>query len=402
MTADSEAGPLAGVRVIEWGTNFSVPLASMTLADQGADVIKVEAPSGDTTRHSTAHREGVRGMAASFVVANRNKRSIVLNMKVPEAVDAFKAMLKTADVFVQNFRPGVMQRFGLAYEDLKKIKPDLIAVSVTGFGDHGPYAKQRVWDSIIQAVSGLMALQADAITGMPSTMRGAVADKVTALVVSQAITAALYHRAKTGKGQHVEIDMLRAVLGFSWTAMLNELWLGAGVKKGVDFKDLRQVYRAGDGNHLCCSIPISNTEWLALTAALDRQDLTEEPRYAETFDRLRLSEEISQQLAPIFLTRSAAQWLEVLRAHDVTCAPVNTASELHLDPQIIAQGLLVESVHPHAGPYRHAAHPANFHGTPTSNRHHPPMLGEHSDQILQEVGYAPDQVAALLASGAVA
>ncbi|MFA7586194.1 MAG: CoA transferase, partial [Novosphingobium sp.] len=157
----SATGPLAGITIVEWGTNFAAPLATMTLGDQGASVIKIEAPGGDSTRHATAHRTGMTGYAASFIVANRNKRSIALDMKKPAAVEVAKTIIAKADVFVENFRPGVVDRLGLGYDAIRAIRPDIIYVSVSGFGDHGPYSGQRVFDPVVQAVSGMMASQAD-------------------------------------------------------------------------------------------------------------------------------------------------------------------------------------------------------------------------------------------------
>lgn len=263
-------GPMSGVRIIEWGNNYTVPLAAMGLADQGADVIKVESPAGDGTRHTTAHRKGVKGLAASFVTANRNKRSIILDMKQPGAVDAFKALVKNADVVMQNFRPGVVDAYDLGYEGLKKIKPDIIFVSVSGYGTQGPYAKQRAWDPVVQATAGMMSSQSDPETNEPGQIRTSIVDKVTSLTVFQAVTAALYAHAKTGKGQHIEIDMLSAALAFSWTdAMFNHVWQGEGVQLGFDVRNLRLIYPTKDGRHIC-TIAISDPEWVALATGPHR------------------------------------------------------------------------------------------------------------------------------------
>jgi crotonobetainyl-CoA:carnitine CoA-transferase CaiB-like acyl-CoA transferase len=339
-------------------------------------------------------------MAASFVVANRNKRSIVLDMKRPGAVDVARRLITAADVFVQNFRPGVVDRFGLGYADIKALKPDAIYVSVSGFGTHGPYSKQRVWDPVVQAVSGMMASQADLETGVPSQMRSSVADKVTALVVSQAITAALLHQARTGEGQHVEIDMLSAALAFNWTsAMLNSTWLGDGVKLGANLRELRLVYPTRDS--FICAIGISNDDWAALVRALGRPELVDDPRFRASFDRLKNSKEISEELGPIFKSKTSAEWLEILAACDAVFAPVNGPETIVDDPQVAAAGLVVEAQHPFAGPYRLTAHPARFGATPAQLRRHPPMLAQHSDEILREAGFASDEISSLRAAGAL-
>lgn len=396
----SATGPLAGIKVVEWGTNFAVPLATMALADQGASVIKIESPSGDSTRHATAHRNGIKGLSASFVVANRNKRSIALDMKKPGAVDVAKAAIAQADVFVQNFRPGVVDRLGLGYEALRAIKPDIIFVSVSGFGTTGPYSGQRVWDPVVQAVSGMMASQADPETGFPSQMRSSVADKVTALIVSQAITAALLHHARTGEGQLVEVDMLSAALSFNWTsAMLNQTWIGNDITLGANLRELRSVYPTKDG--YICAIGISNADWAALARALGRPELIADPRFLESFDRLKNSRAIWEELGPTFRTRNSAEWLQLLADCDAVFAPVNSPETIMDDPQVVASNLVIESEHPVAGRYRMTAHPSQFAKSPANSLNHPPLLGEHSDEILQELGLGANKIERLRAEGAV-
>ena len=404
MTEPSEkpsaTGPLSGIKIVEWGTNFAVPLATMTLADQGASVIKFESPGGDATRHATAHRNGVKGFSASFLVANRNKRSIALDMKKPGAVEIAKAVIAQADVFIQNFRPGVVDRLGLGYDALREIKPDIIYVSVSGFGTTGPYSGQRVWDPVVQAVSGMMASQADPETGFPSQMRSSVADKVTALVVSQAITAALLHHARTGEGQFVEVDMLSAALSFNWTsAMLNQTWIGDDVTLGANLRELRSVYPTKDG--YICAIGISNADWAALARALGRPELIADPRFLESFDRLKNSKAIWEELGPTFRTRNSAEWLKLLAECDAVFAPVNDPATIMDDPQVIASNLVIESEHPVAGPYRMTAHPCRFAKTPALSIEHPPLLGEHSEEILREIGCSSDQIDRLRAENAI-
>ena len=393
-------GPLAGITIVEWGTNFAAPLATMTLADQGASVIKIEAPGGDATRHATAHRNGVKGLSASFVVANRNKRSIALDMKKPEAIAVAMAIIARADVFVQNFRPGVVERLGLGYDAIRAIKPDIIYVSVSGFGATGPYRRQRVFDPVVQAVSGMMASQADPETGFPSQMRSSVADKVTALVVSQAITAALLHHARSGEGQEVEVDMLSAALSFNWTsAMLNQTWIGDDVTLGANLRELRSVYQTRDG--YICAMGISNADWAAMAQALGRPELVKDPRFLESFDRLKNSKAIWEELGPTFRTRPSAEWLKLLADCDAVFAPVNGPDTIMDDPQVLASNLVIESEHPVAGRYRMTAHPSRFGGTPATSLDHPPLLGEHSDQILEEIGLDADAIHHLRAAKAV-
>lgn len=217
-------GPLAGYRILEFGANFTGPFATMLLGDQGADVIKVESPQGDQIRYSTSARGGI---SAAFLSTNRNKRSVVLDLKKPAAIAAFRRLVKSCDVVVQNFRPGVVDRLGLGYDDLRKVRDDLIFVSVSGFGSDGPYSKQRVYDTVIQGVAGIAGTQRDPDTGVPCMVRSAIVDKVTALTVAQAITAGLLARERSGKGQHVRVDMLNAMLSFWWPdVMSNQTFIG--------------------------------------------------------------------------------------------------------------------------------------------------------------------------------
>ncbi|MFA7587120.1 MAG: CoA transferase, partial [Novosphingobium sp.] len=227
-----------------------------------------------------------------------------------------------------------------------------------------------------------------------------VADKVTALVVSQAITAALLHHARTGEGQQVEVDMLSAALAFNWTsAMLNQTWIGEDVTLGANLRELRSVYATRDG--CICAIGISNSDWAAMARALGRPELIEDPRFRETFDRLKNSREMWEELAPTFLTQPSSHWLKLLAQCDAVFAPVNGPETIMDDPQVVFGNLVREAEHPVAGRYRMTAHPAKFAGSPAASLDHPPLLGEHSDEILAEIGLGADEIQRLKADHAV-
>src|SRR5438552_132849 len=212
-------GPLAGIRVVDLTSNVAGPLATMILGDQGADIIKVEAPEGDSTRHG-ADRRG--GFTASFVNNNRNKRSIVLNLKEPAALAVVKRLAATADAFVQNYRPGVADRLGVGEAAIRAVKPDIVYVSSSGFGDVGPYALRPVYDPLIQGFTGLATVQAGSDEARPRMLRTILPDKLTAITGSQAITAALFARQRTGEGQHVQLSMLEAVLVLLWASDMSD------------------------------------------------------------------------------------------------------------------------------------------------------------------------------------
>jgi crotonobetainyl-CoA:carnitine CoA-transferase CaiB-like acyl-CoA transferase len=382
------AGPLAGYRILEFGANFTGPFATMLLGDQGADVIKVESPEGDQIRYSTSARGGI---SAAFISTNRNKRSVVLDMKKPAAIAAFRRLVKSCDVVVQNFRPGVVDRLGLGYDDLKKVRGDLIFVSVSGFGSDGPYSKQRVYDTVIQGVAGIAGTQRDPDTRIPCMVRSAIVDKVTALTVAQAITAALLARERSGKGQHVRVDMLNAMLSFWWPdVMSNQTFIGPGATAAGTIADARLIYKTRDDYVLAACM--SNAEWKGLVTAIGKPELADDPRFRTMPDRVAHLREQYEELKDGFLSRTTQEWLAILRELDAVCAPVNAPENLCDDPQIRGSGIIWQGEHPVAGTYRQPIHPIQFEQTPAEIRRHAPMLGEHTDEVLHELGFGTNEI----------
>jgi len=369
----------------------------MLLGDQGADVIKVESPQGDQIRYSTSARGGI---SAAFMSTNRNKRSVVLDMKKPEAVATFRRLAKSCDVVVQNFRPGVVDRLGLGYDDLRKVREDLIFVSVSGFGSNGPYSKQRVYDTVIQGVAGVAGTQRDPDTRVPSTVKSAIADKVTALIVAQAITAALLARERTGKGQHVRLDMLNAMLSFWWPdVMSNQTFIGAGATAAGTIADARLIYKTRDDYVLAACM--SNAEWQGLVTAIGRPELADDPRFRTMPDRVAHLHEQYDELKDGFLSKTTHEWLEILRDLDAVCAPVNTPENVCDDPQVSGSGIIWNGEHPVAGKYRQPIHPIQFEQTPAGIRRHAPVLGEHTDEVLHELGFERSEIDSLHEQGAI-
>jgi len=382
------AGPLDGFRVIDVTQMISGPLATMLLGDQGADVIKIEPPgTGDFVRSYGGKRAGLPPM---FATTNRNKRSIVLNLKTRRGLELLKRLVETADVFVQNFRPGTAERMGMGETHLRAVRGDLIYVSISGFGETGPYADQPVYDPIIQALSGLASIQSDE-TGRPRLVRTIVPDKLTALTAAQAITAALLARARTGRGQHVRLAMLDAMVAFLWPeGMARYTWVDAedDSRRPPRTRDL--IFQTTDG-YITCSA-MSDGDWQALTRALDRPAWRDDPRFSSVARRERFVDERLTLTAEVLQTRTSAEWLQRLRAEGVPCAPVLSREELLTDPQIAANALIVESTHPHAGRMRQTRPAAGFDQTPAVIRRPAPLLGEHTDQILRELGLAPADI----------
>jgi crotonobetainyl-CoA:carnitine CoA-transferase CaiB-like acyl-CoA transferase len=392
------AGPLAGYRIIDVTQMVSGPMATQILADQGADVIKIEPPgSGDLTRALGGTR---RGMAPTFAVLNRNKRSAVIDLKKPRGVELLKDLVRRADLFVQNFRPGAAERMGIGYDALRAVKPDLVYVSISGFGETGPYVHKRVYDPVIQALSGLAAIQAETETGRPRMMRLIVPDKVTALTAAQAMTAALLARERTGRGQHVRLAMLDAVVAFLWPE-----GMAAHTFIDSDGRVYRQaardlVFETRDG--YITAGAVSDAEWQGMARALEHPEWSDDARFNSPIGRIRHAEERLELTARAIADMTTAQALARLDAQQVPCAPINRRDDLLTDPQIRANGLIVEVEHPHAGRMREPRPAPRFEETPAELRTHAPLLGENTDAVLAELGLDAAQIAHLRASGVVA
>jgi crotonobetainyl-CoA:carnitine CoA-transferase CaiB-like acyl-CoA transferase len=383
--------PLTGIRIIDLTSMLSGPWATMILADQGADVIKVEEPrQGDHTRSYGNRRNG---FSASFLNLNRNKRSIGLDLKTSQGVEILKRLSQSADVLVQNFRPGVVERLGIDEGNIRKVAPEIVYVSINGFGEKGPYSHKPVYDPIVQAFSGLTMVQAGADDRRPRLIRTVLPDKLTAVTAAQAIAAALVGRLRTGKGQHVRLSMLDAVLAFLWASDMGaQTYVGEQVspRTAASFIDL--IYETANG--FMTVAVMTNKEWAALTSALERPEWLEDRRFSTPALR---DQNIDQRLAmtqDVLRTRSTEAWLQRLEAAGVPCAPVLTRDEVIAHPQIAASGILLESEHPTAGRLRQTRTAARFEAA-TIIRRGAPRLGEHSHEILTELGLAEETIEAL-------
>ena len=389
-------GPLHGYRVVDLSSMVSGPQATMLLADQGADVIKVENPQGGDHTRAAANRRG--GFSASFLNNNRNKRSIVLDLKTEVGADVLKRLISTADVFVQNFRTGVIDRMGFGEDAVRAIAPDIIYVSISGFGDQGPLATKPVYDPLIQSVSGLASIQGGSDQERPRLVRTIVPDKLSGVVAAQAITAALLARERTGKGQHVRLSMLDAIVAFLWGSdMGSQTFVGDELpqQEAASFIDL--IYQTAD-DYISAAVQ-TDREWTALTRALDHPEWLDDPRFKTPALRQKHINERLAMTQEVLLTRPAAEWLERLAAEGVPCAPVLTRTRMIQHPQVVTNGIVVETDHPGAGRLRQARPAARFSGTPTAIRRGGPALGEHTDEILAELGYSDTDITALRTEG---
>lgn len=390
------AGPFSDVRIVDLTTMISGPLCTMMLADQGADVIKVEPPRGDFARH-VATRRG--DFSASFVNNNRNKRALCLDLKKPGALPALEAVVASADVFIQNFRPGVAERMGIGEPAIRKIKPDIIYVSIAGFGDTGHYAQKPVFDPLIQAVSGLTSVQGGSDQQRPRLVRTIVPDKLTAIQTSQAISAALYARTRTDEGQHIRISMLDTVVFFLWSSdMGGHTFVGDELETETAQSYIDLIYQTRDG-YISVAV-VADKDWQGLSRAVNRPDFLEDPRFASAEVREINKDARTSLTQQALLHFGSDEIIAKLEREDVPCAPVLTRQQMIRHPQIEANQSLLHTEHPQAGELRQARQPARFSQTTIEHRHGAPLLGQHTCTVLTEAGLAADQIEALLASGA--
>jgi crotonobetainyl-CoA:carnitine CoA-transferase CaiB-like acyl-CoA transferase len=392
-------GALDGVKTIDMSAVIAGPMATQILGDQGAEVVKIENPGlGDMARYLGPQSNGVGAM---FAAANRNKRSIALNLKSTEGKAVFLDLIKTADVVVENYRPGAMERMGLTYETLRALNPGLIYVAMSGFGQAGPYSKRRVYDPVIQAVSGIADSQTDALTGEPRLIQSIVADKVAALTVAQTITAALFAKAKSGAGQYIEFNMLMAAIAFQWPdTMYNHVFLAEGVTHMPDFAKFYDIMKTLDG--FVTVIVISDDEFGDFARAVGKPELAKDPRFINVFLRLQHAEDLKAEMKAAMATFHTDEIVKRLEAEDVPHARILRREEVLTDPQVKFIEAIALTTHPKAGPMQEPRPVAEFSGTPSSIRRPAPGLGEHTDEILHELGKSDADIETLRKTGAVA
>ena len=390
------AGPLAGIRVVDLTSVISGPGAMGLLADQGADVIKVEPPQGDIMRH----RGDDENFTPGFVSVNRGKRSVVLDLKNPGAAPVLWKLIATADVFAQNFRPGAIERLGFDPDTVLARHPELVYLSISGVGRTGPYVKKRVYDPVVQALSGFADIQADPVSKRPRMIRTLIADKTTAVYASQAVLAALLARERSGKGQHVEVAMLDTMVTYIWPeAMAPFSKIGAeDMDAASTLHDM--IFPTADGYITLGAV--SDKEWFALCHAIQCPHLIDDPRFLtaglRNKNRQERMEEIEAALGPF----RTAEIIATLEAADVPCAPVLSRWEMLSDPQVQANDIVHKIDQPGLGPIRQARAAAKFSATPNAPVPPAPGLGEHTVKVLESLGYGMDEIATFINTGVAA
>ena len=396
VTMSTNQPPLTGIKVVDMSTMISGPLTAMMLADYGADVIKIESPGqGDLMRYLGTQKNGLTGL---FHLNNRGKRSINLNVKSKEGLEVLTKLIAEADVFVQNYRPGALERLGLGYEDVKKFNPGIIYVSISGYGPDGPNSHRRVYDNVIQAASGVASVQADPATGKPQMLRNLACDKVTSYTAMQSICAALFARERgTAEGQHIVVAMLDAAVAF--------LWPDAGMDATVLDDDAMRMPTLGANYNVtvledgyCASSAVSDVEFKGLWAALGRPDLADDPRFSTAVARSQNTPELVKTMKELSSKTKVADFLRVAEEHDLPASAVNSIADLPNDPQIKNNQIFVERTHPVMGKVREVRPAARMSETGLRVSSPAPMRGEHTDDIVREIGLDP---VALREAGAI-
>jgi crotonobetainyl-CoA:carnitine CoA-transferase CaiB-like acyl-CoA transferase len=389
-------GPLAGIQVLDLSAVVSGPLCGQVLGDLGADVIKVEPLVGDTTRKmGPPFKAGFTGFFSHF---NRNKRSLAVDLKTDDGRAVVQRLARDADVLIQNFRPGVAERIGIGYEALAKENPRLIYVAISGFGPDGPYRDLPAYDSVIQGLSGFMAEQGGR-GGEPKLVSSLAADKSSAFTAMYAVLAALFARERSGEGQLVEVPMLDAYIAF----MMPDILVGETFQPKDEQPDLPPLHRTWEtqDGHVVMMV-IENDQFQGMCRALDREDLIDDPRCANLLTRITHMKDIFGEMETELRKWPTAELIERARKFGAPVAPANDLQAMMNDPQVKHSEVIVEAEHPSAGTMLHVANPVRFGATPTSMRHHPPLLAENSDEVLAEAGFSDEEIRSLRESGAIA
>jgi crotonobetainyl-CoA:carnitine CoA-transferase CaiB-like acyl-CoA transferase len=385
----ARTGPLAGIRVLDCTHVIAGAWCSMLLADLGADVVKIEPPCGEVTRTAI-------GPFRAYDFVNRNKRAIAVDLARPEGAAAVRRLAAAADVWVENFRPGALERAGLGYADLAKLNPSLIYCSISGFGHDGPYRERGGLDLVAQAMSGIMSFVGEA-GGAPVSTAVPIADLNAGTFGALGVVAAWAHRQKTGEGQRVEATLLESALAYTvWESALY-LTLGEVAAPRGSRHRLAAPYealRTGDG-HVVIGVS-TQALWERFCAAIDAPALRDDPRFGDPLARVVNREELKTALEGHLAHATTAQWIERMLAHGIPCGPIHTIDEALADPQVRARGVLVR-----VGDREFLGSPLRMSRTPPRVRRGPAAIGEHSREVLREAGFSTEEIAALLASGAV-
>jgi crotonobetainyl-CoA:carnitine CoA-transferase CaiB-like acyl-CoA transferase len=400
MTTERQ-GPLKGMKVVELSHVMAGPTCGLMLADMGADVIKLEdTGSGDSTRAMVPPR--VNGESAAFMMMNRNKRTISVNLKTGGGTEILHRLVDWADVLIENFRPGVMDRLGFDYETLRQRKSDLIYANITGFGRTGPYGKRGGFDLVAQGMSGIMSYTGESPERAPVKVGAPVTDITAGILLAMGIAAAYAHRLQTGEGQLVDTSLFEAGITMSyWQSAIcfatgePPLAMGSAHPLNAPY----QAVRTADG-YINVAGP-NQKNWLLMLNAIGAARLADDPRFKENSDRMANREALIEELETYLAEKPSAHWLAAFEDVGVPAGPIYNVQEMHADPQTIARDMVVDLEHPVAGPTRTIGLPVKFSKTPGAVLHAAPVFGQHSREVLGQLGFDETEIEALAADGAV-
>lgn len=393
--------PLSGIRIVDLSRILAGPFCTMILGDQGADVIKVERPgTGDDTRSWGPPFSG--GESAYYICCNRNKRSITVDLTSERGVELIKEFVKVSDVFLENFTPGLTKRFGLDYETLREINPRLVYCSISAYGQDGPYRDRPGYDMVLSAVGGLMGITGEEGKD-PVKVGVAITDVVTGVYASSAITAALFWRERSGRGQYIDLSLLDTQVSSLANIASNYLVAGKEARRwGTAHESIvpYQVFRTKD---LPIAIAVANQKlWISFCKMIEKPEWIDDQRFESNPKRVENRETLIPLIDEIMAQKTCAEWMDLFVAAAIPSGPVNTMESLFADPQVLHRNMMVEIPHPTIGTLKLSGLPVKYSETPGSVRLPPPLLGEHTDEILSEVlGYDPTRITKLRETGAI-
>jgi len=393
--------PLSGIRVLDLSRILAGPYCTMVLGDQGAEVIKVERPhSGDDTRTWGPPFAG--GESAYYLCCNRNKKSVVIDLKNPRGVGLVREIAKVSDVLVENFTPGLMESFGLGYETLQELNPRLVHCAITAYGQDGPYRDRPGYDMVLSAVGGLMWITGPR-DGEPCKVGVAITDVLTGVYAAGAITAALLWRERSGRGQYIDCSLLDAQVSALANIASNYLVVGQEAQRwGTAHESIipYQVFRTKDRP---IAIAVANQKlWVNFCRLIGKEEWIEDPRFESNPKRVENRDVLLPLVAEVMARKTCDEWMELLVEKAIPCGPVNSMQSLFADPQVLHRGMLAEVPHPTIGALRLAGIPIKYSATPASIRRPPPLLGEHTEEVLTDVlGYSSEKIATLARQGAI-
>lgn len=390
-------GPLSGIKIVDLTSVVMGPYATQIFGDMGAEVIKVESPEGDIMRHMGVGRS--KAMGPIHLSVNRNKKSLVLDLRAPAGRAALLRVVADADVFVHAMRPAAIERLGLDYPQIREINPGIVYCGAYGFGNGGPYADDPAYDDMIQGVSGLCSINAR-LAGEPRFTPTIIGDKVAGLTIAYSVLGALFHKLRSGEGQSIEVPMFESLASFMliehmWERVFDPENGTAGYPRVLS--QLRKPHRTQDG--YLCVLPYTDKNWQDFFRLADRADLAADPRYATANNRSQNYETLYKTLGDILAQRTSAQWLSQLKPLSIPVAPVNSLEDLFSDPHLAAVGLFVQQEHPSEGRLTQVRPPVKFDKTPGEIKRLAPLLGEHSREVLAGAGLSDAEIEALVDAG---